>query len=359
MASRVAQPQKSLHGVQILRGVAALAVLLHHVLEESAIFFQPQTLPEPLVIAGASGVDLFFVISGFIMLYTCEGRFGQPGAAGDFLLRRLIRIVPLYWLCTLAVLALALTGAFYKAKIITAGATFNSLFFLPTDHLLLGVGWTLQYEMYFYLIFAGCLSLGTAGLTIFALPLTLSIMIVIGQFLPAGPAQVFFSNPIALEFSFGIWLAYLYSRDLLPKINPWLVIFLGCAGIAISAIFAPSDGTSGLAPQLRFLAWGVPALMIVYAGLSVGRVSSRAGRLLPLLGNASYSIYLTHAIVMTSYAKLIKTESFSHYLPPLAWMAVAVAVALAIGIATYKLVEQPANNWLKSRWRAQGGAVAA
>ena len=354
-----ANTSETILGIQFLRGLAALAVVFHHLLEELIILFQHGTIPRSLIVSGASGVDLFFVISGFIMLYTSEHRFGRSGAAADFAVRRIIRIVPLYWLCTLAIVAFALTGIFYKNKIITADYIVSSLFFMPTDGLILGVGWTLQYEMYFYLIFTLCLLFGTARLTIFALPLVLSAMIGLSQLLPASPAQRFFASPLALEFAFGLWLAYGFSRGRLPKLGPVTAAVLGVTIIAMSSMLVPSHDTAGLSGSMRFLLWGVPASMLVYASLFIAKIEGPVGRMLYLIGNASYSIYLTHDIVMTCYAKLIKTESVSRLLPAAIWMALAAGAAIAVGLLSYKLIEHPVNEWLKRRWKARGQKPAA
>jgi exopolysaccharide production protein ExoZ len=141
-----------LPGIQILRGLAALLVLIHHVLEESQPLFGGH-IPSPLVLLGASGVDIFFVISGFIMYYTNRHRFGRKDAPVDFLGRRIIRIVPLYWLCTIAVVLLQI-GGLYAHKKITGTTLGLSLLFLPNANIVHGVGWTLNYEMYFYAILA-------------------------------------------------------------------------------------------------------------------------------------------------------------------------------------------------------------
>jgi exopolysaccharide production protein ExoZ len=343
---------QTLYGIQVLRGIAAVSVLLHHVLEESLAFGLRRYPSDPLILAGASGVDLFFVISGFIMLYTCVGRFGEPKAASDFLVRRLIRIVPLYWLVSLLILGLALSGLFYKSMVLSPGMVLSSLLFLPTDHLLLGVGWTLQYEMYFYLVFALCLCFLTARSTIVVLPLILTGAIALSPVLPEGPVRSFFADPISLEFCFGLWLAYALFHGRLPAIRPALAAVVGLAGILASVLLFPAEGTARLASSIRFLAWGLPALLIVFSALSLDGIPGNAGRALFFLGNASYSIYLTHAIVMTSYAKLIKTPAIAALLPPLAWIMLAGAVAIIVGSLTHLYVEQPLHEWMKGRWKS-------
>ncbi|SRR6266571_871351 len=95
-----------LQSIQILRAVAALLVLAGHLWATLAWLGKPDALPN--FVAGAAGVDLFFVISGFVMVHSSEKFFGQPGGSVQFLLRRLARIVPLYWVATTAALAIAL-----------------------------------------------------------------------------------------------------------------------------------------------------------------------------------------------------------------------------------------------------------
>jgi exopolysaccharide production protein ExoZ len=127
-----------LKSIQILRAAAALGVLLDHAGRWLDV--------APIVDIGAAGVDLFFVISGFIMVYTSERLFGQTGAPQRFLARRIIRIVPLYWTLT-AFAALVLFGF--------GPNTLGSYLFIPTHRgPILTVGWTLNYEMMFYSLFA-------------------------------------------------------------------------------------------------------------------------------------------------------------------------------------------------------------
>jgi exopolysaccharide production protein ExoZ len=337
---------ETLLGVQILRGIAALAVLIHHIMEETTVLFVSKPFPNWLVTVGASGVDLFFVISGFIMLYTTQRHFGRSGAAAEFILRRFIRIVPMYWICSLAIVVLASSGLAYKTKIIAADNILLSLSFLPTDNLILGVGWTLQYEIYFYAIFAFCMLVMTSRQALFAIPFALGLMIFIGHQLPGSPAQRFLANPIALEFAFGLWLAYGYSRGRWLGAYSALAALAGVAGLVVTSMWFATEDTSGLG-AIRLWAWGIPAALILYSALSMPKINGWPGAILYALGNASYSIYLTHAIVMTSYAKLLKTDGIGSALPPGIWMIAAGGVAIAVGLATYAMIERPITEGLK------------
>ena len=162
------------------------------------------------------GVDVFFVISGFIMAYITADKFGRPGASGQFLTRRLIRLVPLYWLFTLAMLAaMVLVPGQLAHTALNPAHILASYLFIPwldstgLAHPILGLGWTLNYEMYFYVIFAVMLFLPRRiGLWSLAV-----LFCALALLHPAiDPAQVqlsFWTDPIILEFLFGIGLAML------------------------------------------------------------------------------------------------------------------------------------------------------
>ena len=244
-------------------------MLVHHVLEESQPLFGG-SIPPPLVLFGASGVDLFFVISGFIMYHTNRDRFGRGGAPTDFFVRRLIRIVPLYWLCTLAVVLLHF-GGLYANKVITWFSLGSSLLFLPDPNIVLGVGWTLNYEMYFYSIFAIWLLLGTTRSGIAGVLLSLPLMIVFSRLLPAGAMRGFLTDPIALEFGFGFALAVAFTNGYLSPPDRPLGLLIGTAGLVLGTVFGTSIGTTGLAPEIRFVFWGVPAAAILTSALFVQR----------------------------------------------------------------------------------------
>ena len=159
---------RSLQGLQVLRAVAALGVVFHHL----PIFLEGKlglTGVVPPLLLGAAGVDLFFVISGFIMVYSSEPLFGRPHAPRVFLLRRLSRIVPLYWAATSFLLGyLLLVGVAFVRVNLPWDVILTSYAFIPfprRDGLMmpvLNVGWTLNYEMFFYLVFAAAILLPRA-----------------------------------------------------------------------------------------------------------------------------------------------------------------------------------------------------
>src|ERR1700730_8793781 len=195
-------------GIQILRGLAATLVVFHHSLEES-LAISANIAPEWVIRLGACGVDIFFVISGFIIYSVTYGRESRnPEQAPLYLLKRFIRIFPLYWICLLATLASWFSGYFYRSLHIDANILASSVLLFPGRKLIVGVAWTLVYEMYFYYVFAITLYIRNARISV----LTTTVFSCAGLFLskplPEGSFKDFLSIPIALEFFFGLILAH-------------------------------------------------------------------------------------------------------------------------------------------------------
>jgi exopolysaccharide production protein ExoZ len=333
----------------MMRGLAAFSVLIHHVLEETQPVFAGR-IPHSVVLLGASGVDIFFVISGFIMYYTNHFNFGRPGASVDFLARRIIRIVPLYWLCTLAVVMLH-AGGLYAHKTVTSWSVGLSLLFLPNANIVHGLGWTLNYEMYFYSILAICLLL-FSSIRVGAVAVVGSIFLILalGRALPPDQTRNFLMNPITVEFCFGFALAAVFTSGYISARWCFPALVVGAAGLILGAVFGPSEGTAGLAPKIRFLFWGVPATALLVPALFAGQTKTYIGKFLLALGNASYSLYLTHGFVMTAYAKSLKASVLPN-LPRALWMFAPVLVSLIVGFATWLLIEQPMSEGLKVWWK--------
>jgi exopolysaccharide production protein ExoZ len=174
--------------VQVLRAVAALLVLASHVGHDLTRRLGFEGYP-PLQF-GAGGVDVFFVISGFIMVWSSRGLFGQPGAAGTFMARRLVRIVPLDWATTLLFLAGILIHPPMAHRGVDPPHLVASLLFLPWpdqdgEHSpFYGIGWTLNYEMFFYVAFALLLPLAARPrAAVLALSLAFAALAVAGLLL--------------------------------------------------------------------------------------------------------------------------------------------------------------------------------
>ena len=154
---------RELYGLQMLRAIAAFAVIVRHTLDMSNGSEAGRFSPDWMTTSGAAGVDLFFVISGFIMVYVSFPPGRSPDSPKDFIVKRATRIFPLYWICSAAIIAISAVG-FLRNMDIDLSVIVNSIFLLPGNKLVF-VAWTLSYEVYFYLIFSICLASGKMHFT--------------------------------------------------------------------------------------------------------------------------------------------------------------------------------------------------
>ncbi len=332
--------------VQYLRGFAALAVFLFHISSLTVATWGPNAAGIDHV--GAAGVDLFFVISGFVMAMIVA----RPGPfrPGDFLLRRFARVVPGYYLATFGVFVLTLAVPYvFKSTTSDFWILVRSLAFVPWPDShgsmapLLLVGWTLNYEIFFY-----ALVLLVAGLfgdrRLYGVMALLCALVLAGWvFHPLQPTAAFYTDSILLEFAFGIlvWRLYqLLSGDRAEAIS--FVVFVG--GVVFFALQHESDpGT------YRTLSWGVPSAMILFGGLRMMKFRSRS---MAALGDWSYAFYLTHLFVITGYIRIVMPR-----LPDLEliWIYHYCAMTvLSLGVAWgfHRFVEVPANRYIVRRFGA-------
>jgi exopolysaccharide production protein ExoZ len=330
-----------LYGIQMLRAVAALAVVAHHALEESN-GAAGRFSPDWLTTSGASGVDVFFVISGFIMLHVSFRPGRKPIGPGSFLFRRATRIYPIYWLCCCAMLAASALGIM-RGHHPGLGDLVASFLLLPTDNGLLGVAWTLVYEVYFYLLFALALCFGSIWLATAGVTIAIVAAIQAAGAWPGGVGQAFFANPIPLEFCMGLWLAWAFGQwRAVGKTWP-VAVAVGVAASAllfVAPLLVGHPDTSGLPGLPRVFAWGVPAALMVAAALRIGPPRNVAAQFAVLLGDASYALYLTHVFVMLVYSKLIGVTALGRadqrFVVP-----VVVLFAIGIGLAAHFVLERP------------------
>jgi exopolysaccharide production protein ExoZ len=332
---------QDLQGIQVLRAIAALAVVLHHSLEQSN-GAAGRFSPDWLTTAGAAGVDIFFVISGFIMVHVSFRSQLNPTRPLAFLRRRAIRIYPLYWLCTFIMLAASSAG-FMAHHHWGPGAVAASFMLMPNDNPLINVAWTLVYEVYFYLIFALSLTCRSITISTFGTSLALLGLLTAALALPEGTVRDFLTTPIALEFCLGMLLAWAFAWSRQRDMRWPVGVASGVVGLAlliVAPVFVWHHDTSGLQGLPRVAAWGLPSVLVVASVLTIGPSRNAIMRGAVLLGDASYALYLTHVFVMISYAKLLKTTAIGQYDQ---WfiVPVVVLVAAAIGLAAHVMVERP------------------
>jgi exopolysaccharide production protein ExoZ len=278
-----------IHFLQALRAIAAWLVVADHAVLDvtQGNVRNPATFVAWAM--GSLGVYVFFVISGFIMTHICWTDFGQRGASAKFLRKRTIRIVPLYWLATLAAFAFHKVSATHGANDALPELV-RSLLFIPYQNdgggwsPILPQGWTLNYEMFFYAVFAAAIVLPRKA-AIAAIAGGLTIFVIVGPLLPKG-ILTYLSSPVILFFVIGIGLAVLWRR----------------------------------------YDWAEP------------KVVSRSARYLEIFGDASYSTYLVHGLALTLLLRLwMKAADAQTY-----WFVPAgLVAATVVGLGVYFFVETP------------------
>lgn len=333
--------------LQYLRALAALMVVyFHSVLQYDGIY--GGSLLKGFLF-GETGVDLFFVLSGFVMWLTTAGREQSPP---EFYRKRVERIVPLYWGLTLAAAAIALLfPAYLKSTVFDGAHVLASLFFIPwtnaadtTGAAITPVvipGWTLNYEMYFYLIFGALLLFGEK-VRIYALALTLIVLLVIFNFMPGeSVAARFYGNPIILEFLAGVIVSRLYLSGLrLPQALARLL--LPASAVALVAF----DGADLDLP--RVIGAGLPSVAIVYCLVSMDFSRLREMKFLHLLGDASYSLYLTHVFTLVAVRIGTRLLPVSWFENEIIFISVCMVSSVIVALLFYRGFEVPVARFLRS-----------
>lgn len=309
-----------------------MAVVAHHALEMSN-GSAGRFSPDWLTVSGAAGVDIFFVISGFIMIHTSFGAGRAPMTPLTFLKKRALRIYPFYWLCLIG-MSLIFALGFLKTHAFGAAKLMLAMVLFPGQPLIY-VAWTLSYEIFFYLVFAAALFSGRRDGTAILAVLAIGIAIAAGSLADLA----FLANPISIEFCFGIGLALIAAR--LPKGALPLALGLAASGMVLLAAghFPDLSASSGNG-WTRVTVWGIPAVVIVAASLQLRRPSSRTGRQLLLIGDASYAIYLTHVFGMIAYGWAIKATPLGA-LPQLPLAVIVILACLAGGVLAHLWIEKP------------------
>ena len=367
-----ASHQARLSVVQALRGIAALLVVLVHTVSSAlrtGTGFPPEQSPfaHRLIDLGASGVDIFFVISGFIMALVASS---DPAVtAGRFLRDRLLRVVPYYWLATLLFLAVAAFGARdYLDEQLAAGLT---LFPWPSagryETPVLLVGWTLAFELAFYGVVAFAIAIGTgAGKR---LQLAMMAVLTLGLLgfvqVPDNNLLAVWRNPLWLEFLLGMLVFCAWRKWPVPALGAAgpALLGVGIAGLGITLLgwFDIDETAQGAFDDaqgiLRLIAWALPASAILLGALWTAAHSND----LPVdsfrqaiwnwflaLGDASYSLYLLHLSIICVYEDAVPVGAVAWYLA----IPVLLVANVVLAKFAFRYVEAPLLKFLRRtvRW---------
>lgn len=350
------QTKQRIVSIQVCRGLAAMLVVLAHLHNLEHKYFSTNYLG--IVQFGDLGVDIFFVISGIVISTVTAGKFRDPGKALSFLYHRLARIYPIYWIYSAAILAAYL----YNPLWVNASGghhidVWQSFFLIPTRlPMLLLQGWTLTFEIYFYLVFFVLLYFCPARLVPAVLVTWAVLVLVLSNVVPhINPVVSVLISPAMLEFLAGCLIFNLYQRAFLhPSIGGvfigssvlWLVCIIGWTKFAHGSDAAWIEDSTGI----RVALYGVFATFFLMGLMELER-SKFVSFAIPFvaIGDWSYSIYLSHTIVL---------KVFCHYFArffPHVW-AIIIPVALVslpavilVGYLSFRFLERPLIALLYAR----------
>ena len=347
--------------IQILRAAAALLVVMHHAQFEAAALAQrtSQAFAPSALLPWAGGVDVFFVISGFIIVHAAAAHAAGPRGRRRFLAHRIARVVPLYWLVTALYLAVglalpaALSGAGGPPD---AGSVAASFLFWPAARPdgsiqpLYGLGWTLNGEMAFYALFAVGLGWGRRARVAW-LVAALAAIVAAGAWLrPASVPLAFWSSPVMMEFALGALIAF--ARDEGLRLGRPVRAALALLGLVL--LWRVAQDGADLDGFRRPLALGIPAACLV-AAAALGDPRTRGGRASPALsalaalGDASYALYLVHPFVLRGLREGLVRANLAALLDPWATLALMLALSVAAALLVHAFVERPMTRLARAR----------
>lgn len=341
-----------LNNLQNLRAVAAYSVVLYHCLRHFVIPSDP--ISHNYLDLASGGVDLFFVISGFVMVYTTPDN-EKPFW---FATKRIARIVPLYWAATALVISMVLVREWIFPNVrLTPEAIFSSLFFIPHADAsgsifpVLGVGWTLNYEMMFYALFTISLFLPAAWrlAAVTALITVVWLIATIANMASTTVPATFYAQPIIFEFAAGCMIAHALR---VPRViafvraTPmWPIALAGATALLILPLFVTSA-----TPTL--FKYGAPATLIVFAAAAqdLYRAPART-TFLTRLGDASYSAYLLHPIVIVLVSQLALLTVGTGLLAEGVIIVGTFGVTAIVSLLSMRYFEKPTAAYIRNRMR--------
>jgi peptidoglycan/LPS O-acetylase OafA/YrhL len=335
--------------VQWLRGIAACAVVLRHAVTgaEKAGWLAPNGLD-----IGLWGVDLFFVISGFIMAITTAGQTPGINAALAFWRRRIVRVVPIYWLLTTLVVVMSLLAPATTGYRPSPDHVLASYLFIPMadDRGVMSpplrVGWSLNFEMYFYLVFGWLLLLPRRWLAPMLIGWT-TISVLLGQWLaPQAALPSMLTSTYLCEFTCGVGIGLLHQHGIaLPRPAAIVLTLAGFFGAIAGDVLGIGHD---LLPRI------LPAVGMLYGLLSIEK-SAGAGwfnfqrRAALALGDWSYALYLTHILTLAALTAVFNKIGAARLVPGPWLFMFGVLTAIGVSAAVYRFVEQPLQRLTSHR----------
>jgi peptidoglycan/LPS O-acetylase OafA/YrhL len=337
-----------LYNLHLLRVIAALGVVYFHTTSVAGLKLDWDV--------GSRGVDVFFVISGFIIAYIGTSKPEQ------FFIRRLVRVVPFYWAATLFVFAMAAAApGLFHTTTASVPHLIASLLFLPREAAsgemmpTLLLGWSLNYEMFFYVWFAVSLRLTPRWSPLLCSAALITLMLTIHAIGSTNAVALFYARPIILEFCYGIAAFYAFQwcsarRDRLARVPglKWMLVILAVGNLVAVAVFEQYYRDT----LPRHIIAGIPSFFLVLSALLLERIFGMAtkNKLVYLLGEASYIIYLVHPYIIFTTLRVVARGAEAWPAPAMVALIVGlIALTSAISVAIHVWFEKPVMAFLRAR----------
>lgn len=338
--------KKELESLQFLRFVAISLVIFAHL---PTVQYNPHF---SFLGGGGIGVDLFFIISGFIMMYVTK----ENTNPSKFFLRRFLRIAPLNIFFTL-VIVIASYLLFLNPEFANTGVLYHfpyskvdleyflkSIFFVHLfDTPINAIAWSLQNEFVFYSLFAICLFLNINRLLFFGVYGILIVMYnVFGGFGIENKFIAYLFYPLMIEFVMGVFLYKIYIMNLLKPSDKIIVIFF----MLIVVLFFGKFDSFYQGDFQRVLSWGTISFFVIYLFL-IYEENLKFAKIFIFFGDASYSLYLTHwTLFSLSGFFIYRLEQINYYS---FYVAICVTLAFIVGVLVYKYIELPMHNFIRNK----------
>ncbi|GHV74495.1 exopolysaccharide production protein ExoZ [Spirochaetia bacterium] len=342
-----------LNSIQLLRAIAALGVVYTHCVSEGGLNIKN---------TGGWGVDIFFIISGFIMAYIVLGN------TDHFFVKRLFRIVPLYFIATFLVIFVAIIfPQLVHSTVLTFSKAIKSLFFIPYEDKLklnypiLGQGWTLRFEMVFYIAMALSIVImkNKKYISIVCSSILVLFIVILNIFNPnIFILSYYHTQGVFLEFIYGLALYYIYYYldAKINKIIKYKIVFsIFFAIISIMSIMylILSDVIWIRFFDNRSIYYGIPAFILVLSFLLLEKQINKKNTIIKfglLLGEASYAMYLFHYHIIAFISRIIfpRIGNNNSFIIELLKLTFTIIIIIIISIYLYKFIDKPIQKKLRN-----------
>lgn len=345
--------------IQALRGIAAALVVIFHA-QLGLVRYKDDCLYPSWLNRfqltrelGAFGVDLFFVISGVVFTYVLWDMFAKPHTVPLFLKKRIIRIFPIYWIFLAAWAALFFVKSVSGKELFNAEEVAFSFFLVPWPDgsnrgaYTLFVAWALSYELYFYMLVATCLCFARR----YFLPIICCAVVAGNVFLSPSarfPVLTILSSPLMFEFIYGILIGYALRLCIRVPVSLALWALL----LSLALLVLAKSGSIPSEPRGYWL--GIPAALCVMGAVFLERGGKiRIPGWLTALGDSSYSLYLSHPLILRAQIKILDRTDAWASIPADVLILTITLVSIAVGQIVYLWLEKPLTAWLSRRFTAQ------